>query len=37
VLRFGKMTDSDHEIVDQTPRTPFEFSLAEYNRQLERR
>jgi hypothetical protein len=36
VLRFGKltMTDSDLEIVDQSPRTPFEFSLAEYNRQL---
>ena len=28
------MTDSDLEIVDQTPRTPLEFSLAEYNRQL---
>jgi hypothetical protein len=36
VLRFGKltMTDSDLEIVDQSSRTPFEFSLAEYNRQL---
>ncbi len=36
VLRFGKltMTDSDLEIIDQSPRTPFEFSLPDYNRQL---
>jgi len=36
VLRFGKltMTDADLEIVDQSPRTPFEFSLPDYNRQL---
>jgi len=36
VLRFGKltMTDADLEIVDQTPRTPFDFSLPDYNRQL---
>jgi hypothetical protein len=36
ILRFGKltMTDSDLEIVDQNPRTPFDFSLPEYNRQL---
>ena len=35
-LRFGKltMTDTDLEIVDQTTRTPFEFSLREYSRQL---
>lgn len=36
VLRFGKltMTDADLEIVDQSPRTPFDFSLPDYNRQL---
>ncbi len=36
VLRFGKltMTDADLEIVDQSPGTPFDFSLTEYNRQL---
>jgi len=36
VLRFGKltMTEADLEIVDQTPRTPFDFSLPDYNRQL---
>jgi hypothetical protein len=35
-LRFGKltMTDADLEIVDANPRTPFDFSLADYNRQL---
>lgn len=35
-LRFGKltMTDADLEIVDQNPRTPFDFSLPDYNRQL---
>lgn len=36
VLQFGKltMTDSDLEIVDDDPRTPFDFFLADYNRQL---
>lgn len=36
VLRFGKLTmaDTDLEIVDQSQATPFEFSLAQYNRQL---
>jgi hypothetical protein len=36
VLRFGRltMTDSDLEIVDQSPSTPFDFSLPDYNRQL---
>ena len=36
VLRFGKltMTDADLEIVDQSPRTPFDFSLPDYSRQL---
>ncbi len=36
VLRFGKltMTDADLEIVDQSPRTPFDFSLPDYDRQL---
>jgi len=36
VLQFGKlkMTDADLEIVDQSPRTPFDFSLPDYNRQL---
>jgi hypothetical protein len=36
VLRFGKltMTDTDLEIIDADPRTPFDFSLIEYNRQL---
>jgi hypothetical protein len=35
-LRFGKLTmaDADLEIVDETPATPFDFSLADYNRQL---
>ena len=35
-LRFGKltMTDADLEIVDANPKTPFDFSLAEYDRQL---
>jgi hypothetical protein len=36
VLRFGKLTmaDADLEIVDQSPRTPFDFSLPDYSRQL---
>lgn len=36
VLRFGKltMTDADLEIVDQSPSTPFDFSLPDYDRQL---
>jgi len=36
VLRFGKLTmiDADLEIVDQSPLTPFDFSLPDYNRQL---
>jgi hypothetical protein len=36
VLRFGKLTmhDADLELVDQDPKTPFDFSLSEYNRQL---
>jgi len=36
VLRFGKltMTDADLEIVDESPNTPFEFSLPDYDRQL---
>jgi hypothetical protein len=36
VLRFGKltMTDADLEIIDDDPKTPFDFSLDEYNRQL---
>lgn len=36
ILRFGKltMTDTDLEIVDQSPGNPFDFSLPEYNRQL---
>lgn len=36
VLRFGKLTmsDADLEIIDADPRTPFDFSLADYNRQL---
>jgi hypothetical protein len=36
ILRFGKltMTDADLEIIDADPRTPFDFSLSEYNRQL---
>ena len=35
-MRFGKLTmhDTDLEIVDESPATPFEFSLPEYNRQL---
>ncbi len=28
------MTDADLEIVDQSPLTPFDFSLPDYNRQL---
>lgn len=28
------MTDADLEIIDGNPRTPFDFSLDEYNRQL---
>jgi hypothetical protein len=36
VLRFGKLTmsDADLEIVSESQHTPFEFSLADYNRQL---
>ncbi|MBI1897000.1 MAG: hypothetical protein HYZ57_07390 [Acidobacteria bacterium] len=36
VLRFGKLTmsDADLEIVSASKRTPFDFSLPEYNRQL---
>ena len=36
VMRFGKLTmnDTDMELVDQTPATPFDFSLPDYNRQL---
>jgi hypothetical protein len=36
VLRFGKLTmaDADLEIIDANPKTPFDFSLMEYNRQL---
>jgi hypothetical protein len=36
VLQFGKLTmaDTDLEIIDQTPRSPFDFSLPDYNRQL---
>jgi hypothetical protein len=36
VLRFGKlmMTDADLEIIDQSPGSPFDFSLPNYNRQL---
>jgi hypothetical protein len=36
VLRFGKltMTDADLEVIDQSPSTPFDFSLPDYNRQL---
>jgi hypothetical protein len=36
LLRFGKltMTDTDLEIIDANPQTPFDFSLLEYNRQL---
>jgi hypothetical protein len=35
-LRFGKLTmaGADLELVDANPKTPFDFSLAEYNRQL---
>ena len=38
VLRFGKLTmnDADLEIIDQSPSTPFDFSLLDYNRQLVR-
>jgi len=28
------MTDADLEIVDESPNTPFEFSLPDYDRQL---
>jgi hypothetical protein len=36
ILRFGKltMTDADLEIIDENPKTPFDFSLDGYNRQL---
>jgi hypothetical protein len=36
VLRFGKLTmeDADLQIVDADPDDPFEFSLAQINRQL---
>ena len=36
VLRFGKLTmsDADLEIVDDDPKTPFEFYLRDYNHQL---
>ncbi len=36
VLRFGKLTmsDTDLEIIDANPKTPFDFSLDGYNRQL---
>ena len=36
LLRFGKltMTDADLEIIDANPRTPLDFSLDDYNRQL---
>ena len=36
VLRFGKltMTDSDLELVNYPPHSPFDFSLPDYNRQL---
>lgn len=35
-LRFGKLTmsDADLEIVSEAQRTPFDFSLPDYNRQL---
>lgn len=35
-LRFGKLTmaNADLEIIDQNPKTPFDFSLPDYNRQL---
>jgi len=36
ILRFGKLTmsDADLEIVSDSQRTPFDFSLPDYNRQL---
>ena len=36
VLHFGKLTmsDADLEIVDDDPKTPFDFFLRDYNRQL---
>ena len=36
ILRFGKltMTDADLEILDDNPKTPFDFSLDHYNEQL---
>jgi hypothetical protein len=36
VLRFGKLTmhDSDLEIVDDNPETPFDFFLGDYDAQL---
>jgi hypothetical protein len=36
VLRFGKLTmvDADLQIVDEDPKDPFDFFLAELNRQL---
>ncbi len=35
-LRFGKLTmaDADLALVDQEPKSPFDFSLAGYNDQL---
>jgi len=35
-LRFGRLTmiDSDLEIIDMEPSDPFDFDLAQYNRQL---
>jgi hypothetical protein len=35
-LRFGKLTmaETDLEIVDANPKTPFDFSLSQYNQQL---
>jgi len=36
ILRFGKLTmsDADLEILSDSQRTPFDFSLPDYNRQL---
>jgi len=36
ILRFGKltMTETDLEIIDANPKTPFDFSMADYNTQL---
>ncbi len=35
-LRFGKLTmaDADMAIVDEEPKSPFDFSLKDYNAQL---